>query len=106
MLGLHAAKAALEDQEFYRFSIKKTEEAKKNIYKLLDELGLTYIPSHGNFIFFKTGRDIKAVQSSMAALNVQVGRPFPPFYQWCRISMGTPEEMDMFAQGLHKVMKA
>ncbi len=106
MLGLHAAKAALEDQEFYRFSIKKTEEAKKNIYKLLDELGLTYIPSHGNFIFFKTGRDIKAVQSSMAALNVQVGRPFPPFYQWCRISMGTPEEMDMFAQGLRKVMKA
>ncbi|MCB9082505.1 MAG: aminotransferase class I/II-fold pyridoxal phosphate-dependent enzyme [Lewinellaceae bacterium] len=103
-IGLAAAKAALDDQEFYRFSLQKNTEAKKHLYGLFDSMGLKYTPSHTNFVFFHTGRDIRQVMAAMDKQGVQVGRPFPPFNDWCRISTGTMEEMDRFGQALRKVM--
>ena len=74
------------------------------IYQQLDAMGLPYVKSHTNFVFFKTGRPIAEVQKAMLAEGVQVGRPFPPFLDWCRISTGTIEEMKMFNKALKKVM--
>jgi histidinol-phosphate aminotransferase len=36
--------------------------------------------------------------------NVLVGRPFPPMFDWCRISTGTMDEMKIFTDALGKVM--
>jgi histidinol-phosphate aminotransferase len=38
--------------------------------------------------------------------NVLIGRPFPPFYEWARISTGTMEDMKLFDKGLRKVMRS
>jgi len=38
--------------------------------------------------------------------GVMVGRPFPPFMDWCRVSMGTMDEMKMFASAFREVMQA
>jgi histidinol-phosphate aminotransferase len=35
--------------------------------------------------------------------GVIIGRPFPPFYDWCRISTGTSEEVDKFINGMLEV---
>ena len=59
VLAIEAAREALRDDEFYKFSLQKNTEAKQHIYKTLDGLGLSYIPSHTNFVFFKTGRPIQ-----------------------------------------------
>lgn len=104
VLALQAASAALEEQDFYDFSLQKNEEAKAMIYQQLDKLGLPYLPSQTNFVFFKTGRPIAEVQAAMLAQGVAVGRPFPPFLDWCRISTGTLEEVARFNQALEKVM--
>ncbi len=104
MLGIFAAKAALEDQEFYRFSLQKNEEAKNYLYGLFKSMNLNYIPSHANFVFFETGQDISAFQAAMLKENVQVGRPFPPMTKWCRVSTGTMEEMQAFGAALKKVV--
>ncbi len=104
VIALQAAKTALRDKEFYSFSLKKNKEAKKAIYDTLDDLGLEYVKSHTNFIFFKSGMQIADLQKQMLAQGVQVGRPFPPFYDWCRISTGTPEEVTLFNNGLRKVL--
>ena len=29
-----------------------------------------------------------------------VGRPFPPYYDWCRISTGTSQEVDKFVSAM------
>lgn len=102
--ALVAAKAALEDQEFYNNSLQKNREAKQMIYQTLDDLKLPYVQSHTNFIFFKTGRDINEIQNAMKKQNVLVGRPFPPFTDWCRISTGTIEETEMFCKGIRAVV--
>ncbi|WP_420387725.1 pyridoxal phosphate-dependent aminotransferase [Roseivirga sp.] len=104
VLALKAAMAALDDQEFYNFSLNKVKEGKRLMYKAMDELKLEYVPSHTNFIFFKTGRDILQFNRQMLAEGVRVGRPFPPYQDWCRISMGTIEEVRIFNEALQKVM--
>lgn len=101
--AIHAALAALEDEAFYRFSLKKNEEAKSAICKTLDSLRLRYVPSHANFVFFNTGRPVQEFNSAMAAHGVTVGRPFPPLNDWCRVSTGTMEDMGRFERALRKV---
>ena len=84
VLGLRAAIASLDDPEFEAFSRDKIAEARQFTYALLDDLGLKYTPSQGNFVLFHTGKDIRAFQQDMRKRNIQVGRPFPPYMEWCR----------------------
>lgn len=104
VLAIEAAKEALRDDDFYKFSLVKNTEAKSAIYKTLDDLNLEYVKSHTNFVFFKTGRPISEMITEMKKHNVIIGRPFPPFYDWCRISTGTMENMQQFDTALQKVM--
>jgi histidinol-phosphate aminotransferase len=104
ILAIAAAKEALKDDAFYKFSILKATEGKKLIYKTLDDLGLQYIKSHTNFVFFKSGRHINDLIEDMKRENIIIGRPFPPFYDWARISTGKLEEVELFNRALKKVL--
>lgn len=101
--AIQGAKAALTDQEFYEFSIRKNKEAKKIITQTLDEIGLSYLESHTNFIFFRSGRPIEKLQEQMRAKGILIGRPFPPMLEWCRISTGTREEVETFSTALTEI---
>ena len=103
ILAIEAAKEALSDKSFYEFSVSKNKEEKQRIYSLLDHLKLDYIPSHTNFIFFHSKKDIKQLGSRMLAKGVSIGRPFPPFNDWCRISTGTADEVDKFIKSMLEV---
>lgn len=103
MLAVYAAKAALKDQQFYNTSLAKNLEAKEYMYELFDELGLKYVKSHTNFVFFHSGMPIGKLIDKMKAQDVQVGRPFPPLTDWCRISTGQMNDVMKFGEGLKKV---
>ena len=103
VLAIAAATEALKDEEFYNFSLKKAKEEKSKIYKLLDYLNLKYVKSSTNFIFFESKRHIDELGAQMLDKGVIIGRPFPPFYDWCRISTGTSEEVDKFINGMLEV---
>ena len=104
ILAIEAAKVALSDDEFYKFSILKNWEAKQYIYGVLDDLKLPYVKSHTNFVFFETGRTIHKLIPAMEQEGVVIGRPFPPLLDWARISTGTMQEMEMFGNALKTVM--
>ncbi len=104
ILAIKAAVTALNDDDFYKFSLLKNLEGKKRIYSTLDDLGLEYVQSHTNFIFFKSSKPIQELQKSMLAENVMIGRPFPPFYEWARISTGKLADVDRFGVALKKVL--
>ena len=106
VLAVEAAKEALRDDAFYQFSLAKNREAKKRIYKLLGHLNLKYVESHTNFIFFHAKKDIRELGPAMLAKGVRIGRPFPPFYDWCRISTGTLEEVDVFIKGMLEIYES
>lgn len=101
--AIEGAKEALLDDEFYAFSIRKNFEAKQIIYKTLDHLELPYIKSSTNFVFFKSGKNINDLGAKMLDKGVRIGRAFPPFLDWCRISTGTLEEVQLFSNALISV---
>jgi histidinol-phosphate aminotransferase len=104
ILGLRAAMASLEDDSFQEMSREKNLEAKQTVYEVLEQTGRKYANSEGNFIFFHTGKPIKEFQAIMEEKGIRVGRPFPPFEDWCRLSMAKPNEMRKFAKDFKDVM--
>jgi len=102
--AMFAAEAALDDQSFYDKSLALNEEAKEQIYQTLDRMGLKYIRTHGNFVFFKSGIPIQELQSRAERLGVLVGRPFPPYNDWCRISTGTPDQTTKFCSVISTIL--
>ena len=103
VLAVAAASEALKDTDFYKFSLKKANEEKDKIYKLLDYLDLKYVKSSTNFVFFESKKHIDKLSAEMLEKGVRIGRPFPPFYDWCRISTGTSEEVDRFIESMLEV---
>jgi histidinol-phosphate aminotransferase len=100
VLAVAAAIEALKDKDFYAFSLMKANEEKDKIYKLLDYLGLKYVESSTNFVFFESKKHIDDLSKEMLAKGVRIGRAFPPFYEWCRISTGTSQEVDRFVNAM------
>lgn len=56
-----AAEAALADDEHVRRSVELNEEGKRYFYRRLEELGLYYVPTEANFVFFDVGRSSREV---------------------------------------------
>jgi histidinol-phosphate aminotransferase len=104
IIGLRAAIASYRDKEFQDFSRQKNAESKEIVYNVLRETGRRFLHSHTNFVFFHTGRPIRVFRDAMREHGVEVGRPFPPYLDWCRLSMAKPEEMEKFAEAFRKVI--
>ncbi|PSL07574.1 histidinol-phosphate aminotransferase [Cecembia rubra] len=100
VMAIEAGKAALNDEEFYKFSLQKNLEARKMIESTLNQLDLEYLPSQANFVFFHAKQDVRKLAEIMAKKGVIIGRPFPPFNDWCRVSTGTLEEVAFFNKAL------
>lgn len=98
IMAIEAGKAALDDKEFYNFSLQKNLECRKSIEKTLDHLGLDYLPSQANFVFFHAKKDVSELAKDFYAKGIIIGRPFHPLNDWCRISTGTIEEVNLFNQ--------
>jgi histidinol-phosphate aminotransferase len=61
-ISLAAAAAALFDHEFVRRSCELNAAGMRQLTQGLDSLGLSYIPSYGNFVSFKAGDAAKVFQ--------------------------------------------
>lgn len=103
LLAIFAAFEAMKDREFYRFCLQKNSEAKEHLYTTLKDLNLFYHPSHTNFVFFKTGRNIDQLAEDFQYHGIQVGRPVPALKDWCRVSTGTMEDMEKLREAMHLI---
>jgi histidinol-phosphate aminotransferase len=102
-LGVAAARASLPERNFLHYSARKIREGRDRFCALLDELGLRFTPSHGNFVFHYTGRPMREYQAAMKARGFLVGwphEPVAPYLDWCRVSIGTDEEMAQLAAAM------
>ncbi len=96
VLGLAAAIASYQDQEFQDFARRKNRESLAIVNRMCEELGVRYTKSNTNFTFIETGIENHIVQERMLEHGILTGRLFPPFTTWSRISMSTPEHMEYF----------
>lgn len=99
-LALAAALASLGDAELVSRSIEANRRGMEILHGCLDELGLSYLPSHTNFVMHRINGDLETYQKRMLESGIRVGRAFPPMLEYNRLSIGLPEEMGRFAETL------
>jgi histidinol-phosphate aminotransferase len=88
--------AALNDADNQAKVKRVTLELRKKTTAELANLGYTVVPSEANFFFVHVRRPIPSVIDEFKKKGVLVGRPFPPFMEHLRVSVGTADEMSRF----------
>jgi histidinol-phosphate aminotransferase len=100
IFAMRAARASLGDKEFLVETRRRILASRKRITDELTRLGLAFARPQTNFVFFDTGAPLEQFDRFMKARNILVGRLFPPYSNWCRITIGTEPEVEAFLQGL------
>ena len=99
--GVAAATASYQDLEFQAFSRARLQESLALTTAALRVLRLPHVEEpRANFVFFDTGGPLGDFSAAMRRAGYLVGRPFAPYATWCRVSMGTVEQMRGFAAAL------
>ena len=103
-----AAVAALGDSAFLSKSAQLNTAGYRQLTEAFDGLGLTYVPSFGNFVLVKVGADDAAgARVNLALLQRGViVRPVGNYGlpQWLRVSIGLPAENAIFIAALAQVL--
>ena len=94
------------DQAFIDFSKAKVVEGREMVFATLDTLGLDYLPSQTNFVYFKSGLEANAVQAAMAERLISVRGQYMDYNEWTRVSMGRIEDVERFCRALPEVIGA
>lgn len=98
-----AAIASYQDKAFMKESYEGILASKKYLYGVLKDEGYDYVPSSTNFVIFPVKEDSKAFATKMMNNGVSVRSWEFNQKQWCRVSIGTMEEMKSFALSLAKL---
>ncbi|WP_439858878.1 histidinol-phosphate transaminase [Pseudomonas sp. MBLB4136] len=106
-LALAAACAALDDEEYLRRSRQANDAGMAQLQDGLRALGLSWIPSRGNFIAVDFARDTAALNQALLREGVIV-RPVAGYGMpnHLRVSIGTAQENTRFLAALAKVLGA
>ena len=96
-VSLAAATASYQDKAFQQFSRARIRQCQDIARRTFEELKLTYTPSTANFVLFDTAGSVDEFRKFMRLNNVLVGGSYAPYDSWCRVSMGTVEQMQRFA---------
>jgi len=103
--ALEAAAAVLGDDDYLERSRKTNKEGMAQLIDGFVLLGLSYIPSVGNFITFDTGQDGMTVFQALLQKGVIV-RPVANYGmpQHLRVSIGLQQENSRFLEALKEVL--
>lgn len=102
--SIDAAIASMDDQAFQDMSRIKNAEAREYVYSNLKSMGYDYITSYASFIIFPIEMDGKVFLEKMKEKGVGVRAFEINDKTWCRVSMGTLEEMKIFTSALNDVL--
>jgi histidinol-phosphate aminotransferase len=100
-----AATASLKHEHLVAERKLANTTIRQKTFDWLDHNGYSYVPSQANFFMVDTKRPAKEVIDAIAAKNVFIGRIWPVWPTYSRITVGTQAEMDAFTAGFDAVMK-
>jgi len=105
-LAVAAAVASIKDVNYISGVADKVARERGAWSQLLRELKVNASASSGNFVFFETGIPHADFAASLLREGVDIGRAFPPYDRWARISIGLPEENAIARAAVRKVLTA
>jgi histidinol-phosphate aminotransferase len=98
-----AAIAAIKDTDFQKLTLANTAASKQYTYDFLTKAGYSYIPSSANFLLFPVKMKGSDLMSKLMAEGVMVRKWEFDRQHWCRVSIGTMDEMKIFAEAFSKI---
>ncbi len=105
LLAQAAGIGALKDRAFLERTVAMNRRERQYLYERFEELGLTYVPSHTNFILVKIGPDACEVQERLKRQGVIVrpctGYDIPEFL---RITVGDRAQNERLIAALERVL--
>jgi histidinol-phosphate aminotransferase len=104
IMALTAASASLDDADQVTNGRKMNSDAKRYTLSELEKLGYKSIPSQANFIMFDCRKPVVPIITAMKDKNVAVGRLFPAYPNYMRLTIGKQEEMQAFVGAFKDVM--
>lgn len=104
-LALTAASASLRDTAHIVRVHDAVAAERVKWSAVLNALKLRHTDSQANFIYFDAGRPQTAVAKALLAEGVVVGRAFPPYDTWLRITIGLPEENTRAQAALRNIVR-
>jgi len=98
-----AAIAGYQETAFLQDALKKAMESKAFLYSTLKKEGYEYIPSSANFVLFpiKMAGDQFSAEMGKRGVGIRVWKYNDKDY--CRVSIGTMEEMQVFADAFKQI---
>ena len=102
--ALVAASASLKHTQLVPERKKMNADIRTEVFQWLDRNGYSYVPSQSNCFMLDVKRPAKEVIDAMQHQNVFIGRIWPAWPTYTRITVGTRPEMEEFQVALKKVM--
>lgn len=103
--SVKGAIASMQDETFCADCKELNTAARTYLCTELTKMGYTYIPSYTNFVIFPTNKDTEPMTFMNAMTDNGVGIRMFSFHNqpWCRVSIGTMKEMQLFTEVFTRV---
>jgi histidinol-phosphate aminotransferase len=106
IFAVAAATTSLNDAAVVPERKKYTAGVREETLSWLTSKGYAVTDSHSNCFMVDTRRPARDVITAMAKQNVYIGRPWPAWNNWVRVTVGTSHDMAQFRTAFQNVMNA
>jgi histidinol-phosphate aminotransferase len=104
ILAVAAATSSLQTPDLVSQRRKINTDNRTSVFEWLTANNYKFVPSETNCFMLDTGRPGKEVIAAMAQRNVFIGRVWPVWPTYVRITVGSRSDMDRFQAAFKEVM--
>ncbi len=101
--SMHAGIKTIDDEAFKQACIQKNNEARAMTVSALIQMGYEPLPSFTNFLIFPIKKEGNTFVQAMQEKGIGLRSWAFSDKQWCRVSIGTVDEMKMFLGAMKEV---
>jgi histidinol-phosphate aminotransferase len=105
MLAVIAARVAVNDHEYVRHYVEEVLTARELLYGGLEELGIPFYRSEGNFVLVQLGARAADVRDELVATGVLVRDRSYELAGCVRVTVGTREQTAHFLSELERIWR-
>ena len=102
--GMAAASASLEQKNLVPERRKLIGDVRENTFEFLEKHNFTYVPSMSNCFMVNVKRPGMEIIEALRNEKVYIGRVWPSWPTYVRVTVGLQSEMDKFKTAFLKVM--
>ena len=96
--GMAGATASLQSKTVIAERCKIYDAVRRETFEFLAKRNIEFIPSEANMFMMNVKRPAQAFAQAMSRQGVIVGRVWPVWPTWVRVTVGSPEDMARFRE--------